>query len=125
MVSPSGAICSLTFTPELAISAAHALHEKDKDALWGHYGFVNAFNIDRNWSSSVVIGIDLGMALLAIENYRSGLIWNLQNSLPSTARALGAAGFRSTTQPEPPAGYQPGTSSEQRRGQRAVRHFVS
>ena len=115
-VSPTGAICSITFTPELAIATAHALHEKDKGALWGHYGFVNAFNIDRNWSSSVVIGIDLGMALLAIENYRSGLIWNLQNSLPSTARALAAAGFRSTTEPEPRAVYRPETRSEKRRG---------
>src|SRR5260370_24888549 len=115
-VSPTGAICSITFTPELAIATAHALHEKDKGALWGHYGFVNAFNIDRNWSSSVVIGIDLGMALLAIESHRSGLICNLQNSLPSTPRALAAAGFRSTTEPEPRAVYRPETLSERRRG---------
>ncbi len=115
-VSPTGAICSITFTPELAIAAARSVYEKDQGALWGNYGFANAFNIDRNWSSSVVIGIDLGMALLAIENYGSGLIWNLMNSLPSTAPALAAAGFHPTVEPEPRAVYRPEEGLERRRG---------
>jgi hypothetical protein len=106
-VSPTGAICSITFLPELAISTARSFYERNAGALWGNYGFVNAFNIDRNWSSSVVIGIDLGMALLAIENYRSGLIWNLINSLPSTPLARAAAGFDITAEPEPRAVYRP------------------
>jgi len=33
-VSPTGAISSITFTPELAISACHALQQHDKGALW-------------------------------------------------------------------------------------------
>jgi hypothetical protein len=115
-VSPTGAICSITFMPELAISTARSLYEKNSGALWGSYGFVNAFNIDRNWTSSVVIGIDLGMALLALENYRSGLIWNLINSLPSTAPALAAAGFHITAEPEPRAVYRPEEGVERRRG---------
>ena len=115
-VSPTGAICSITFIPELAISAARSLYERNAGALWGNYGFVNAFNIDRNWSSSVVIGIDLGMALLAIENYRSGLIWNLINSLPSTPLALAAAGFGITAEPEPRTVYRPEQDLDRRRG---------
>jgi hypothetical protein len=115
-VSPTGAICSITFAPELAVSAARTFSEKDGGALWGNYGFVNAFNIDRNWSSSVVIGIDLGMVLLAIENYRSGLIWNLMHSLSSTAQALAAAGFHSTVEPEPRPVYRPGDVLDGRRG---------
>jgi hypothetical protein len=105
-VSPTGAICSITFLPELAFSIARSLYERDAGALWGNYGFVNAFNIERHWSSSVVIGIDLGMALLAIENHRSGLIWNLVDSLPSTPPALAAAGFDITTEPEPRVVYR-------------------
>jgi hypothetical protein len=115
-VSPTGAISSITFTPEMAISAARSLYEKDEGALWGNYGFANAFNIDRNWSSSVVIGIDLGMALLAIENHRSGLIWNLMSSLSSTAPALAAAGFHSAVEPEPRAVYRSEEELERRRG---------
>ena len=114
-VSPTGAICSITFTPELAISAARAFYEKDNGALWGNYGFVNALNVDRNWASSVVIGIDLGMVLLAIENHRTGLIWNLNNSLPSTAQALAAAGFHLTAESEPRQVYRPDKVPERRR----------
>jgi hypothetical protein len=108
-VSPTGALSSITFAPELAVSAAHALFEKGGNRLWGNYGFVNSFNIDRSWSSQVVIGIDLGMALLAIENYRSGLIWKLMSSLPATSRALAAAGFHPTIEPELRPVYRPAT----------------
>ena len=100
-VSPTGAIASIIFTPDLALATAQALYEKS--ALWGRYGFANAFNVDRDWHSPDVIGIDLGMALLAIENHRSGLIWTLMNSVPTTAPALAAAGFRKTIEPEPRA----------------------
>jgi hypothetical protein len=100
-VSPTGAIAAVTFTPELAISAAQAMYEKDGGALWGKYGFTNAFNVDRNWHSPDVIGIDLGMALLAIENYRSGLIWKLMSGFYGTAQALAAAGFREISEAEP------------------------
>jgi hypothetical protein len=100
-VSPTGAIASIIFTPELAISAAHAFRDKDEGALWGKYGFANAFNVDRRWHSPDVIGIDLGMALLAIENHRTGLIWSLMRQLTSVQRALAAAGFYGVTEPEP------------------------
>ncbi len=56
--------------------------------LWGTYGFANAFNIDRNWYDRDVIGIDLGMALLAIENYRSGIVWALMDKLLSNSSCL-------------------------------------
>jgi hypothetical protein len=114
-ISPTGAICSITFIPELAISTARSLYERNAGALWGNYGFVNAFNIDRNWSSSVVIGIDLGMALLAIENHRSGFIWNLVKSLPSTPPALAAAGFDITAEADPRAVYRREDDLERRR----------
>jgi hypothetical protein len=50
-----------------------------------------------------VIGIDLGMALLAVENYRSGLIWKLMSRVSATPRALGAAGLHPTVEPGPRA----------------------
>jgi hypothetical protein len=100
-ISPTGAICSITFTPELAISAARSLYDKPGSRIWGRYGFANAFNIDRNWYDRDVIGIDLGMALLAIENYRSGLVWTLMNECYPIAPAFKAAGLRPTLEPEP------------------------
>jgi hypothetical protein len=100
-VSPTGAISSLLFTPELSIACARAIYTRHGHHLWGRYGFGNAFNIDKNWYGPDVIGIDLGMAMLAIEDYRSGLIWRLMASHPATQRAWKKAGFRRTREPNP------------------------
>jgi hypothetical protein len=105
-VSPTGAIASITFVPTLALSIARLLYEKFELALWGDYGFANAFNIDRNWFGRDVIGIDLGMQLLSIENHRSGLIWSLMNSFYATAWAYRAAGFHLTLESAPRPVYR-------------------
>jgi hypothetical protein len=100
-VSPTGAIASLSFTPELSKAAAQAMYTRYGDRLWGRYGFSDAFNLDRDWFDPDVIGIDLGMALVAIENYRTGLIWRLAASHPGTQRAWKRAGFHKTQEPDP------------------------
>jgi hypothetical protein len=85
----------------MGFSAVRSLYDKPGPILWGTYGFANAFNIDRNWYDRDVIGIDLGMALLAIENYRTGIVWTLMDNFYPIVSALRAAGFRSTAEPEP------------------------
>ena len=92
-VSPTGAIAAILFAPDLAKSAADAMYARYGDKIWGRYGFSNGFNADRNWYDQDVIGIDLGMALLAIEDVQTGLPWKLLASHPATQRALKAAGF--------------------------------
>lgn len=76
-VPPCGAIGSIVFTPEESICAMNSYYSNPK--LWSKYGFIDAYNLDVNppWYSKGVIGIDKGIGLLMIENYRSGLIWNL------------------------------------------------
>jgi hypothetical protein len=101
-VSPTGAISSLTFVPSLALPIVRLLYDTFQNHdFWGRYGFGNAFNVDRNWFDQDVIGIDLGMELLSIENYRSGLVWRLMNSFYGTGPAFRAAGFHLTLEPEP------------------------
>jgi hypothetical protein len=100
-VSPTGAISSITFTPDLAISAARLCYDRLGKQLWGRYGFGNAFNLDREWFDPDVIGIDLGMVLLAIENHFSGLIWKLWEHTPYATPALEKAGFHLTVEEEP------------------------
>lgn len=100
-VSPTGAIAAITFTPEFATGAARAIFNQHGEKLWDDYGFGNAFNLDQNWFDVDVIGIDLGMALIAIENHRSGLIWKLMESHPATTRAFKAAGLKLTEEAEP------------------------
>jgi hypothetical protein len=105
-VSPTGAISSITFVPTLALSIARLLYDKLGHPFWGDFGFANAFNIDRNWFDSEVIGIDLGMELLSIENHQTGLIWTLMDSFYATGPAHRAAGFHLTLEPEPRPVYR-------------------
>ncbi len=95
-LSPTGAIAAIIFDEGAATSAAMRIYQLHGAKIWGKYGFANAFNPSRSWHDSDVIGIDLGMALLAIENHKTRLIWNLLASHPSTDRARKAAGLRVT-----------------------------
>ncbi len=95
-ISPTGAIAAIETSPSLAISAAKYLRSTYGDKAWGRYGFPDSINPSHHWYDSDVIGIDLGMAMLAIENVRSGLPWHLVAELASTKRAFRRAGFRVT-----------------------------
>ncbi len=92
-IAPTAALASLMFMPEIAGRSLEDLYLGYRAHAWGKYGFVNAINPARNWFDTDVIGIDLGMMLLAIENHRSGLIWRLRAGHPATSTALTAAGF--------------------------------
>jgi hypothetical protein len=77
------------------------MYRRYGDHIWGRYGFADAFNADKSWWDSDVIGIDLGMALVAIEDARSGLVWRLMQRSPIVRRGLRAAGFHRTKEPSP------------------------
>jgi len=93
-LSPTGVLAAITYEPRDAVETAMRLRERLGARVWGRYGFVNAYNEDRDWFDHDVIGIDLGMALLAIENHRSGLVWRLMAGHPSTMRAFRRAELR-------------------------------
>ena len=78
-IPPCGPIGSIVFTPEESIAAMEFFAQNEN--LWGEYGFVDAYNLDVSpeWYSDTVIGIDKGISLLMIENYRSEFIWKLMN----------------------------------------------
>jgi hypothetical protein len=77
-VPPAGAAGSIVFTPDESMDALNYYYEKHA-ALWGKYGFLDAYNLDAapNWYARDVIGINKGITLLMMENYRTGLIWDL------------------------------------------------
>jgi hypothetical protein len=85
------------FTPELSLSALRFMYKEYGDMIWGKYGFTDAYNIDRNWRASDVIGIDLGALILGIENARSGLIWDYFMRNKCAKRALEKIGFKPGT----------------------------
>jgi hypothetical protein len=56
--------------------------------LWGEYGFRDAFNLDENWCSEIYMGLNQAPIVVMIENYRTGLIWNLFMKNPDIQKAL-------------------------------------
>lgn len=77
-VPPAGAAGSIVFTPDESIAALNYYY-KHHPKLWGKYGFQDAYNLDvePEWYADHVIGIDKGITLLMIENYQTGLVWEL------------------------------------------------
>jgi hypothetical protein len=100
-VSTTGAIASIIFTPQLSKASADETYMRFGMNIWGRYGFSDSFNPLKNWFDKDVIGIDLGMALLAIEDVRTGLPWKLVAANPSTKTAFAKAGFHTTSEAEP------------------------
>lgn len=92
-VAPTAALGAVVFAPGLARASMRAFYTQYRGKIWGRYGFSNAFNVDRDWYDTDVIGIDLGMMLVAVENARTGLIWKLMRRAPGVKRGLAQAGF--------------------------------
>jgi hypothetical protein len=88
---PSAAGGSLMFTPELSTRALRAMHDK-YGAIYGRYGFVDAFNPKTGWIDTDVIGINAGIILLSAENMRAGNVWRwfMQNhEIPLAMQRVG------------------------------------
>lgn len=93
-IAPYAPIGSLPITPDISLRAAKAMLKEHGPLIWGRYGFVSGFNIDQNWYSDQHVGIDQGVILLMIENYRSGLVWKYFMQNAAVKRAMGLIGFR-------------------------------
>ena len=92
-ITPTSAIATIPYMPKLALAFAEAM-VRDHPKSWGRYGFSNGVNPSRGWTGPDVIGIDLGMMLCAVENYRTGLIWKLSSSSPAIKRGYERMGFK-------------------------------
>ena len=97
-ISGSAMLSSLVFAPELVLPALRALwaHGEHVDgALIRASGFnltVGETDTDA-WVSRGEFGLDQGIMLLMIENYRSGLLWRLGRRNPYIQTGLRRAGF--------------------------------
>jgi len=61
--------------------------------IWGEYGFYDAFSEQNNWFPQRYLAIDQGPAIIMIENYRTGLLWNLFMSSAEIQNGLKLLGF--------------------------------
>ncbi|MGQ1888982.1 glucoamylase family protein [Thermophagus sp. OGC60D27] len=93
VITPTAAISSLPYTPVESLQAIRFFYYQLGDRLWGDYGFYDAFNITEGWVADSYLAIDQGPIVVMIENYRSGLIWELLMSCPEIQEGLTKLGF--------------------------------
>jgi hypothetical protein len=56
---------------------------------------MDAFNLTNVWFANSNLAIDQGPEIIMIENYRSGLLWNLFMSSPEIKTGMKSLGFQS------------------------------
>ncbi len=93
VITPTAAVSSLPYSPEQSMNAIKFFYYYMGDHLWGDYGFYDAFDVHTGWYADSYIAIDQGPQVVMIENYRTGLIWDLFMSAPEVQAGLTKLGF--------------------------------
>jgi hypothetical protein len=99
-VAPWVVIASIPFAPEIVIPTVRNFANMNL-GVTSKYGFKPSFNqsfcVTESpgwWVTPYHFGIDQGPIALMIENYRTGLVWNIMRRCPAIVRGLRRAGFR-------------------------------
>lgn len=95
-ITPTAALSSFPYTPKESMKALRHFYDDLGDQLWSEYGFIDAFNESQNWYAKSHLAIDQGPIIVMIENYRTGLLWNLFMKDPQIKNGLKKLGFEST-----------------------------
>lgn len=93
VISPTAAISSMPYTPVESMAALKFFYYKLGDKLWGDYGFYDAFKLSDPWFAGSTLAIDQGPEIIMIENYRTGLLWNLFTGAPEIKNGMRNLGF--------------------------------
>jgi hypothetical protein len=96
VISPTAAVASIVYTPEQSIEAIRHFYFDLGPRIWGKYGFYDAFSERNNWYPQRYLAIDQGPMSVMIENYRTGLLWDLFMSCPEIKNGLDKLGFSTT-----------------------------
>src|SRR5690606_14230574 len=108
-IAPYAAIASINYAPKLVgKTAVHFFSEVD--GLVGEYGFKDSFNLGpvnpeqfpniaakTPWVASDYIGIDKGITLIMIANYKNSIIWNEVMKNDYIKAGLTVLGFKTET----------------------------
>jgi hypothetical protein len=93
VISPTAAVSSIPYTPQESLKVIRHLYEDLGEKVFGVYGFYDAFSGHHNWYANKYLAIDQGPEIVMIENYRTGLLWNLFMSCPEVQAGLDKLGF--------------------------------
>lgn len=99
-IAPWAAVASLPFAPEIVLAAINYFNENYPE-MTHKYGLKCSFNPtftggnqgERGWISSGYYGLDQGPIVLMVENYQSGMLWNLMRGCEYISSGLRKAGF--------------------------------
>ena len=94
VITPTAAISSLPYTPAESMQALKFFYYTLGDKIWGDYGFYDAFSLQNLWFANSTLAIDQGPIIVMIENYRTGLLWNLFTSCPEVKAGMKNLGFQ-------------------------------
>ena len=100
-VAPWVVVASLPFAPEIVIPTVRQFARLNL-GMTDPYGFKPSFNqtfaVEDSptgwWVTPFHFGIDQGPVVLMVENYRSGLIWDIMRRCPYVVEGLRRAGFQ-------------------------------
>jgi hypothetical protein len=91
VIAPTAALSAMPYTPRESSEVLRHLHGLDRAR--SRFGFVDAFNMSRNWYAQGNLAINQGPIVIMIENYRSGLLWDLFMSCTEVSGGLRRLGF--------------------------------
>jgi hypothetical protein len=107
-LAPTAMVASLPFAPELVLPGLRELRKRYGEAIYGAWGFFDAFNPSftfpelsqqgpitpiAGWVDKDYLGIDQGPILAMVDNYRFDLIWRVMRTSTYLRRGLARAGF--------------------------------
>ncbi|WP_026755313.1 glucoamylase family protein [Sediminibacter sp. Hel_I_10] len=93
VISPTAAISSIPYTPMESLDAMHYFYQNNEELL-GPAGFYDAFSPEFGyWVAEAYLAIDQGPQIIMIENYRSGLLWDLFMQNTDVQNGLTSLGF--------------------------------
>lgn len=92
VISPTAALSSIPYTPKESIDFLRNLY-KNHDSLIGPFGPYDAFSLENNWYVPRYLAIDQGPIPVMVENYRTGLLWELFMKNEDVQRGLKKLAF--------------------------------
>lgn len=92
-IAPTAALSSFPYSPTESMKALKFYYYVLGDKLWKEYGFIDAFSLTSPWFAGSFLAIDQGPIIIMIENYRSGLLWDLFTSCPEIKTGMTSVGF--------------------------------
>src|SRR5690606_12505837 len=95
IISPTAGISSIVYAPAESKALMRHLYENYQSEIWGVAGFYDAHSRHYQWVAPRYLAIDQGPIAVMLENYRTGLIWELFMNAPEVQQGLINLGFHS------------------------------